>query len=216
MQADISFDYLQRHDVLLRDGHFVLTGGDHSPWYLDMRRLAHHTQWLDGVSEQFYHQLGPDIDIYIGAGSLGQALSTLTATWSPHGSGIWCSIDTRGYEKRALFDRKFAHFANLLRDKRVAIVDDTLTTGETLRQVAILVKHHGGEVVSAATIVNRSPGLVVDPRDVPEVFSLLTLEGIRTYSPDKCPECLAKIDVNPYPGHGEKWLRKHSANPPQL
>lgn len=140
----------------------------------------------------------------------------LTATWSPHSPGIWCDIDTRGCEKRAVFDPKLSHFGDLLHDKRVAIVDDTLTTGETLRQVTALVEQHHGQVVSAATIVDRSQDLSAKEYGVPEVHSLLSIDGIRTYPPDECPQCLAKKPINLRPGHGERWLRKNSAYPQAL
>jgi orotate phosphoribosyltransferase len=80
---------------------------------------------------------------------------------------------------------------------RVLIVEDILTTGETVKQLIKLVENMGGEVVGVGAIWRRStrmkfkyPLFTVVTRDFP------------TYAPDECPMCKQGIPINPDFGGG--------------
>jgi orotate phosphoribosyltransferase len=66
-----------------------------------------------------------------------------------------------------------------------------ITTGLSTREVVEIVKALGGDVVSVASLVDRSGGKV--DFGVPR-FSLLSLE-VKSYKPDECPLCKKGIEV---------------------
>jgi orotate phosphoribosyltransferase len=64
-------------------------------------------------------------------------------------------------------------------------VEDVITTGGSTREVMDVVRDHGGRVLAAGSLVDRSGGTVdlgVARR------SLVALEA-PTYAPDQCPLC---------------------------
>lgn len=80
---------------------------------------------------------------------------------------------------------------------RVLIVEDILTTGETVRRLIRLVESMGGQVVGIGAIWRRSSGVkfkyplfTVVSRDVP------------TFSPEECPMCRQGVPINRTIGGG--------------
>ncbi len=71
------------------------------------------------------------------------------------------------------------------------VVEDVLTTGGSTRETMEVAKAAGGQVVGAASIVNRSGGAAAF--DVPLV-SLLDI-ALPTYQPDACPLCAQGLPV---------------------
>ncbi len=74
---------------------------------------------------------------------------------------------------------------------RVLVVEDVLTTGGSTRETMQVARAAGGQVVGAASIVNRS-GAAPD-LGVP-FASLLDVE-LPTYEPDRCPLCARGLPV---------------------
>ena len=66
----------------------------------------------------------------------------------------------------------------------VVVVEDVITTGGSTREVMDVVRHSGGRVLAAGSLVSRSHGLDLG---VP-TKSLLELEA-PTYPADACPLC---------------------------
>jgi orotate phosphoribosyltransferase len=77
-------------------------------------------------------------------------------------------------------------------EERVLIVEDVVTTGGSVREVASLVQEAGGSVVGFGFIMDRSRA----PLDLPAPGRAL-LEGRRmqVYDPDVCPLCEAGVPV---------------------
>jgi len=73
----------------------------------------------------------------------------------------------------------------------VLVVEDVLTTGGSTRETMQVAKASGGQVVGAASIVNRSGGQA--HFDVP-FASLLAVE-LPTYEPNDCPLCAQGLPV---------------------
>ena len=74
--------------------------------------------------------------------------------------------------------------------ERVLVVEDVVTTAGSTRETIKVARAAGGQVVGAASIVNRGTGVQLD---VPYVALLeLTLP---VYDPDKCPACAQGLPV---------------------
>jgi len=71
------------------------------------------------------------------------------------------------------------------------VIEDVLTTGGSTRETMEVAKAAGGQVVGAASIVDRSGGTV--RFEVP--FAALLDVALPTYDPDACPLCAQGVAV---------------------
>lgn len=209
-------DYLGRHKAVLTNSHFIYTSGMHGTSYINMREVAHDVEWMGEVGQSLSHRLHPyDVDLVLGPETLGRTLATLTASWNPGAVAIWCDIDEEAGEKRASFSPKL-NFDRLVVGKRVAIVDDLLTTGSSIKATANLVTEVGGEVIVGAAVVRRTPDVTAEMCGVPALEVLADVEGFKVFTEDECASegpCSVRKPVVLRPGHGWKWVETHPDYP---
>jgi len=79
----------------------------------------------------------------------------------------------------------------------VLIVEDILTTGETVRQLIRLVESMGGQVVGIGAIWRRSSGMKFKY----PLFTVVTRD-VPTFAPEECPLCRQGIPINRTIGWG--------------
>ena len=174
---------LFRESGALLDGHFRLSSGLHSPGYLQCALVLQH----------------PDR-----AEALGRALAALlrdlgsTVVLSPALGGLIIGHEVgRALGVRAIFAERQDGKLSLRRgftleaNDRVLVVEDVMTTGGSTCETIDVAKAAGGQVIGAASIVNRSGGALAF--DVP-YLSLLEI-ALPTYEPDKCPLCAQGLPV---------------------
>jgi orotate phosphoribosyltransferase len=173
---------LYRSSGALLEGHFRLTSGLHSPGYLQCALVLQHPQHAE---------------------ALGRAIADRTrdlrptVVLSPALGGVVIGQEVaRALGVRAIFAERQDGALMLRRgfvvgeNDRVLVVEDVLTTGGSTRETMELAKAAGGQVVGAASIVNRSTGAQLD---VPYV-ALLEL-ALPVYEPDKCPACAQGLPI---------------------
>jgi orotate phosphoribosyltransferase len=174
---------LYRQSGALLEGHFRLTSGLHSTGYLQCALVLQHPQHAE---------------------TLGRAIAERTrdlrptVVLSPALGGLIIGHEVaRGLGVRAIFAERQDGALTLRRGffldpaDRVLVVEDVLTTGGSTRETMEVAKATGGQVVGAASIVNRSGGTAAF--DVPLV-SLLDI-ALPTYQPDACPLCAQGLAV---------------------
>ncbi len=93
-----------------------------------------------------------------------------------------------------------------VKERRVLIVEDIMTSGGSVRATAEAVRRLGGEVVGVAAICNRG-GCTAESLGVPKLVSLVEME-LGTWSKDECPLCEKGVPINTEVGHGEAFLRR--------
>jgi len=182
MTRDELLDLFRRSGALL-EGHFRLTSGLHSSGYLQCALVLQHPAHAE---------------------ALGRAIADRTrsfrptAVLSPALGGVVIGHEVgRALGVRALFAERQDGELTLRRgfviaeNDRVLVVEDVLTTGGSTRETMQVARASGGQVVGAASIVNRSGGRV--EFDVP-FASLLDID-LPTYEPDKCPLCAQGLPV---------------------
>src|SRR5581483_8660743 len=182
MTQDELLDLFRKSGALL-EGHFRLTSGLHSPGYLQCALVLQHPQHAD---------------------ALGRALAAAARDWrptvvlSPALGGVVIGQEVgRALGVRAIFAERQDGELTLRRgfviaeNDRVLVVEDVLTTGGSTRETMQVAAAAGGQVVGAASIVNRS-GAAPD-LGVP-FASLLDVE-LPTYEPDRCPLCARGLPV---------------------
>lgn len=201
-------DILRETGALIIDDHFVLTSGKHSPLYINKDALYPHTDKASEVGRLIADKL-KDFDIDVVAGpALG---GIILAQWvAYHLSklkkkkilGVYTEKDL---EKNQVFKRGYD---KLVKGKKVIVVEDLTTTGNSVRKVINSVLSHGGKVVGVAVMVNR------DPRNVNEQtigfpFYMLDTLDTQSYEEKDCPLCKKHVPVNTDVGHGRKFVEKN-------
>jgi len=167
----------------VKEGHFLLASGLHSPVYWEKFRILQHphlTEKLCGLIAQ--HFKGQKIDLVAG----------------PTTGGIILAFETaRQLGTRSIFAEKEGEVRVFRRDFEIApgehvlIVDDILTTGSSLKETINAIAQRGGIVIGIGVLVDRS--------DVNLDFNLPFFSCLRTpttvYSPQECPLCAVNIPL---------------------
>ena len=181
-QSDELLDLFRKSGALL-EGHFRLTSGLHSSGYLQCALVLRY----------------PDQAERLGRG-LAERTGELkpTVVVSPALGGVIIGHEVaRALAVPALFvERQDGAFAlrrgfTISEADRVLVVEDVLTTGGSTFETIQVVRAAGGQVVGAASIVDRSRGMV--GFDVP-YRSLLPVD-LPTYEPGVCPMCAKGLPV---------------------
>jgi orotate phosphoribosyltransferase len=217
MTANTSSGWILEHLVnegaVLTNRHFIYTSGKHGTAYINMREVAHQSDWLSDIGRQLANVLASyKPELVIGPETLGRTLSDHTGSWLDSGKAIWCSMeeDPETHIKFASFSPKLG-FERLVPGERIAIVDDLLTTGTSLLLVSDLVTAHGGIVVGGAVVVRRTPDVTAADCGVPELKVLAEVEGFEVFDEDECKRvgpCSRRVPVVLRPGHGHEWIKK--------
>jgi orotate phosphoribosyltransferase len=208
-------DHLAQEGAVLTGSHFIYTSGAHGTAYINMRAVAHQAWWLSMVSNEMAARIAnSNVDLVLGPETLGRTLAQYTAL-GVGGEGIWCDIVEDGDRKYASFSPKLG-FDRLVEGKRIAIVDDLLTTGSSIKMTADLVIASGGTPVIAVAVVRRTPDVTAENCGVPQLKVLADVPGFSIFSPEECEAhgpCSEHVPVVLRPGHGHAWIKDHPGYP---
>jgi orotate phosphoribosyltransferase len=170
-----------RDSGALREGHFLLSSGKHSPKYLEkfwVLQWPKHTERLCGAIAEW-------------AGTVTLAVHTVAG---PTTGGIILAHEVaRQLGARAVYaerredgtGREFRRGFQLVERERVLVVDDIMTTGGSVQETIAAVRAAGGDVIAAAVLVDRSGGSAQLGVPLHALWSL----DIPTYDPAACPLC---------------------------
>jgi len=167
----------------VKEGHFLLTSGLHSPLYWEKFRILqypHYTEKLCRLIAQHFKQ--QKVELVAGPTTGGIILSFETARQL----GVRSIFAEREGEIR-VFRRDF----NIAPDERVLIVDDILTTGGSIRGTMNAVEKLGGIVIGIGVLINRSTEKI--DFGVP-LFSCICSPTV-VYTAEECPLCAAHIPL---------------------
>lgn len=169
----------------LREGHFVLSSGLHSPVFLQKNLVfqsPERTERLCRALAARIRAVAPDVEVCI----------------SPAVGGIIPGYETaRHLGVRSLYVEREGGVFKLRRGfslepgTRVAMVEDIVTTGLSSRECIEAIRAAGGEVAVAACIVDRSGGRA----DVGAPFVALHTMDVPAYPADALPPELAAIPI---------------------
>jgi len=168
----------------LLEGHFILSSGRRSGRYLqcarvlmDPARAARLAQALalsipDKIKIQLSAVVSPAMGGVIVGHEMGRALGL---------EAMFVERPTGTFELRRGF--------RLEPGQKILLVEDVVTTGLSSREAIKAIAAEGGEVIAAASLVDRSDGSV--DLGVP-FFPLIRLD-VPSYEPDALPPALAAI-----------------------
>lgn len=167
-----------RASKALLEGHFLLSSGRHSAYYLQCARVLmdpmRASRLAAALAARIPRELRKDIakvvspamgGVIIGH-EMGRALGV---------EAMFVERPTGTFELR----RGFA----LEPGEKVLVVEDVVTTGLSGKEAIKAIEQAGGDVIAAAALVDRSGGTV----DMGVPFFPLTALNFPTYAPDELP-----------------------------
>jgi orotate phosphoribosyltransferase len=141
----------------MRFGEFVLSSGATSNYYIDVRKTSLHPDGLKLISELFYEVLQADNITAVGGLTLGA--DPLVAGVMLHAARVGRPIEgflvrrtTKDHGLRGQVE------GNLAGHKRVAILDDVITSGESALIAAEAAESYRAEIVRVLAVVDREQG----------------------------------------------------------
>jgi orotate phosphoribosyltransferase len=169
----------------LREGHFVLSSGLHSPVFLQKNLVfmdtARCARLCKALAEKITAAVGP-VDVAISPAVGGIIPGYETARWLGVPS-MYVEREGGAFKLRRGFQVEPG--------QKVVMVEDIVTTGLSSRECIAAIAAAGGTVVAAACIVDRSGGRA--DVGVPRV-ALATLD-VPAYPADALPPELAALPV---------------------
>lgn len=219
---------LERIGVVV-DGHFVCSGGRHTAKYVN-KDAIYSLPWVTkSLCNEIVGEIGLEVeyDTVVGPEKGGISLSQWIAynsdsrhhrqyigvfavyaekevivTAGPGGNGWKYFAETGSF----VIKHDYAKFVT---GKRIFVIDDVITTGDSVRKVIEAVQTIGGNVVGCGAIWNRGK---VKARDVgvPKLVALVD-KKFETWDEADCPLCGDGVPINVEFGHGSEFLaRRHS------
>ena len=192
---------LQKHHVLMLDGHFNFGNGYHGRVYLNPHQLFCQPSIIWRFAQDLIDVLPAELlaqtDVVAGPATGGALLAhtvaglldsrralsrppTLFAPFRPEGSG------SHGLTP---------FYAQQIKGRRVLLVDDVRNTGQTLLRCAELVRATGGSVVATAQIYDRMEA--VFDAGVPNV-ALAEYKAPENHEASSCPLCRAGVPITAF------------------
>lgn len=172
-------------DALL-EGHFLLSSGRHSAYYLQCARLLMNPERAGGIAlaltQKMPRELRNEIEAVISPAMGGLIIG--------HEMGRALGVDAMFVERPdGVFGlrRGFA----IAPGTKILMMEDVVTTGLSSREAIAAIEAAGGHVIAAGAVVDRSAGTV----DLGVPFFPLIQLNFPTYAPDELPPELAATEA---------------------
>jgi orotate phosphoribosyltransferase len=171
-----------RASKALLEGHFLLSSGRHSAHYLQCARVLMDPQragrLASALAAKIPRELRKDINKVVAPAMGGVIIG--------HEMGRALGVDAMFVERpEGTFELRRGF--SLEPGDKVLMVEDVVTTGLSSREAIRAIEEAGGEVIAAASLVDRSAGSV----DLGVPFYPLIAINFPTYAADELPPELA-------------------------
>ena len=141
----------------MRFGEFVLSSGASSSYYIDVRKTSLHPEGLRLIARAFWEILAADHITAVGGLTLGA---------DPLVAGVMLYSQEVGHPVEGFLVRRTTKDhgtrgqveGNLAGHKRIAILDDVITSGESSLIAAEAAESYKAEVVRVLAVVDRAQG----------------------------------------------------------
>ena len=170
----------------LLEGHFLLSSGRHSAYYLQCARLLMNPERAGrialAITQKIPRELRSEIQVVISPAMGGIIIG--------HEMGRALGVDALFVERP---DGVFAlrRGFSLAQGTKVLMVEDVITTGLSSREAIAAIEAAGSVVVAAAAVVDRSAGTV----ELGVPFYPLIQLNFPTYASDELPPELAATEA---------------------
>ena len=168
----------------LLEGHFILSSGLRSPRYLQCARVLMSPARAERLAQALAAKIPADVK------------ARVTAVIAPAMGGLICGYElARALGVDSMFVERPTGTFELRRGFRlepgqqVLLMEDVVTTGLSSREAIAAITAAGGEVIHAASLVDRSNGKA----DLGVPFTPLIRLDVPSYQPDALPPKLEAI-----------------------
>ena len=172
-------------DALL-EGHFLLSSGRHSAYYLQCARLLMNPERAGRIAmaltQKMPRELRNEIEAVISPAMGGLIIG--------HEMGRALGVDAMFVERPdGVFGLRRGF--TITPGTKVLMMEDVVTTGLSSREAIAAIEAAGGDVIAAGAVVDRSAGTV----DLGVPFFPLIQLNFPTYAPDELPPELAATEA---------------------
>jgi orotate phosphoribosyltransferase len=172
-------------DALL-EGHFLLSSGRHSAYYLQCARLLMNPERAGRIALAISQKMPRELRIEVQA-VISPAMGGIIIG---HEMGRTLGVDAMFVERPdGVFGLRRGF--TLAPGTKVLMVEDVVTTGLSSREAIAAIEAAGGVVIAAASVVDRSAGTV----DLGVPFYPLIQLNFPTYASDELPPELAATEA---------------------
>lgn len=197
-------DLFAKSQAFIFDSHIIYTSGKHGRAYVNKDALYPHTELTSLLCKQIaLHFQHSQIDAVL-APALG---GIILSQWTAHHLSKINQKEVLGvYAEKSIENDSFVikrGYDSLIKNKKVLVVEDILTTGISVRKVVETARQIPCDIVGVAALCNRGGVSKLAVGNVPELFALLEV-NLETWEPSDCPMCAAQIPINTAVGKGKK------------
>lgn len=173
-----------RETKVLREGHFRLASGRHSRQSVQISQVMQYPKFLEILCEELARRFkGEEIDVVV-APAVGGIMVAYEVAKS---LGTRC-LFTEREDGRMVFRRGFA----LEDDENVLVVEDIITTGDSVQEVLDAVKERGGLIRGIGILLDRSGGKLHFGAHHTE--ALISID-CQAWDPEECPLCKEGVPI---------------------
>jgi orotate phosphoribosyltransferase len=173
-----------RASQALLEGHFLLSSGRHSAHYLQCARVLMNPMRASRLALAIAQKIPRDVKKEINK-VVSPAMGGLIIG---HEMGRALGVDAM-FVERPTGTFELRRGFSLEPGDKVLMVEDVVTTGLSSREAIRAIEEAGGQVIAAASLIDRSAGAV----DLGVPFYPLIALNFPTYAPEEVPEALAAI-----------------------
>ncbi len=192
--------------AVLTGSHFVYTSGRHGSSYINKDAVYPHTAQARALCAMWAKDfkdagvdvvVGPQLGAIILANNTADELSKLTKKEI-------LGVPAEKGDIKGEFEFKRG-YADLVKGKKVLVVEDIITTGGSVKTVISLIKKTGGKVVGLGVLCNRGN---VKPGDIgiSKIDSLIDIQ-MDSWDEKDCKLCKAGIPIDIRVGKGKEFLK---------
>lgn len=192
------------------EGHFIGTSGRHLALYINKDVILPKVDVVSKIGRMFA-ELNKDKNIEVVAAPAVAAIPF--SQWTAHHLSEITGREVLSVftEKTADNGQEFAEkrgYGNLVKGKRVLVVEDVSTTGGSVKKTVEAVQEAGGEVVQTSLMINRDPDHInSDTMGFP--LNELGVMPTESWGEGEVPEWLLGVPINTHVGHGAAYVKAH-------
>jgi len=187
----IHLEILRRTGAYRADDHFLLPSGHHAPEFIDKALVTTEPSFTEGLGDVIAKHFAPwPVDVVLSTGPGALILAHCVARLLPSRPMlVYATKGVSGQERRVRLPDEFTRF--IRKGSKVLIVEDLITTGETIKLLMGMVAEAHGAVVGVGCLWQRASKTSLTT----EVFSLVRRD-FPTYDPATCPLCARGVPLN--------------------